>query len=213
MSILATQPRKLEGTMIAGGDRLDVDSTKPRFDWYPFFESALVVIVIGALGFVLNLEDFRNNPAHFMPMMILQILVSAYAGYQIFPRIFKNRDLETYQETAVSAVIPILKAKSKDNVNFAFSEAISRVVGGIDRRTIGRFMVNQNNSIKSFFINYDESGSLNTSVLEGRVLKILEEGPVLLDSLPLEGDENQEQILSHHSEESINTESSKVGEV
>ena len=147
------------------------------FDWFSIFETVLVVVIVAAFGFVLNMDAFKSNPLLFVPMMILQILVSAYAGHQIFPRIFKNRELEAYQETVVSAVIPILKARNKENVNFAFSEAISRAVGGIERRIIMRFMSNQDERIRSFFAKYDESGSLNASVLEGRVLNILEQGP------------------------------------
>lgn len=167
--------------MVMNRNSQDTDAHKQKIDSFTYFESSLVVVVIAALGFIENLQTVKDAPLYFIPLMILQILVSAYAGYQIFPRIFKNKDLESYQENVISALIPILKARTKTNVNFAFSEAISRVVGGIDQRTIGRFMARQDSSIKSFFVNYDESGSLNTSVLEGRVLKILEEGPDLID--------------------------------
>lgn len=50
-------------------------------------------------------------------------------------------------------------------------------------------MSNQDESTRSFFAKYEERGSLDASVLEGRVLNILEQGP---EKLPESREANRE---------------------
>ena len=52
---------KIEETVMADRTNRNTDSMKPNPDLFPYFESILVVVVIAALGFILNSESVKSE--------------------------------------------------------------------------------------------------------------------------------------------------------
>ncbi|MEM6275956.1 MAG: hypothetical protein AAF714_03335 [Pseudomonadota bacterium] len=153
-----------------------------KADKFLFFEVLLIVAIIGTLGYFLTTPTMTGSPHVHIPVLSLQVLVSAYAGYKIFPRIFKNDDLDKYQESVLSSIMTVLKADTEDRVHFAFAQAIEKIVGGIGGKVSSDFIKKQGKNMDAFIESIDGSTSISAAALGDRIKDILDQGPIPIGS-------------------------------
>ncbi len=140
---------------------------------FVIFETIIIVAVIAVLAYLQTktFETSSDSNIDWLQIVLiaLQILVSGYAGHKIFPKIFRNEELISFQEIMLGRIITILKSENRDILSFELRELVSQTVGNIDQKVTTHFMNKQDENIRSFFNAAEGSFVINPSKMEKHI--------------------------------------------
>ena len=128
-----------------------VPKQRARHNGFVFFETFVIVSVVSIFAYLQTLDHVKSDRWLHIALIGMQILASAYAGHKIFPKVFVNEELVSFQKIMLGRIITILRSGSKDILTFELRELVSQTVGNIDSKVTTEFVRQQDRNMRSFF--------------------------------------------------------------
>lgn len=141
---------------------------------FAFFETFVIVAVIAVLAFLQTRSDIKNDQWLHIALIGIHIMVSGYAGHKIFPKIFRNEELVSFQEVMLGRIITILKSRNRDILSFELRELVSQTIGNIDRKVTTEFMNQQDENVRSFFDAAEGNVVIDPTKIEEHIQEAIE---------------------------------------
>ncbi|MCY4051972.1 MAG: hypothetical protein OXF60_10845 [Gammaproteobacteria bacterium] len=104
------------------------------------FDAFVFLIVITILAFFQTTAYTKEQQWFHIVLIGVQTLVSVYAGHKIFPKIFKNDQLISFQKNTLRSIIAILKSKNQEILSFQLLQLVSQTIADIDQKVTTDFL-------------------------------------------------------------------------